>query len=194
MGIINHRLEQNKSKLRIEAIMNTSRVSGFTLVTIGVANIHDLEILKLYIGCALNMTQDFDLGIPQSKSYLKIVHIPFLINNELIKPEFITEAMKRHELTDNFVLTGLPRVARNTKDSDSYTVWFDILYRTPKTARGQCPLLTIVSISGAGPPLSGLPRCIRVSPNVITVGGGAIPPTSVTPMFHAVPNVMECTS
>jgi hypothetical protein len=57
MNIINHGLEQNKFKLHIEAITGTSRVSGFTLITIGVANSHDLEILKLYVGCALNTTQ-----------------------------------------------------------------------------------------------------------------------------------------
>jgi hypothetical protein len=84
MGIINCGLKQNKSKLRIEAIMNTSRVSSFTLVTIGVANNCDLEILKLYVGHALNTTQNFDLGVSQSKSYLKIVHVPFFINYETL--------------------------------------------------------------------------------------------------------------
>jgi hypothetical protein len=124
MGIINRGLEQNKSKLCIEAIMNASRVSSFTLVTIGVANNRDLKILKLYVGCTLNTTQNFDLGVPQSKSYLKIVHIPFFINNEPIKPEFVVEAMKCHELADNFIFAGPPQIARNTRDSDSCTVWF----------------------------------------------------------------------
>jgi hypothetical protein len=63
MNIINCRLEQNKSKLHIKAITGTSRVSGFTLITIGVANTRDLEILKLYVGRSLNTTQNFDLGI-----------------------------------------------------------------------------------------------------------------------------------
>jgi hypothetical protein len=126
MGVINRGLDQNKSKLCIEAITNASRVSGFTLVTIGVANNCDLEILKLYVGRVLNTTQDFDLGVPQSKSYLKIVHIPFFINNEPIKPEFVVEAIKHHELSGNFILAGPPRVTRNTRDSDSCTVWFDL--------------------------------------------------------------------
>jgi hypothetical protein len=64
MSVVNQGLEQNKSKLCIEAITGTSRVSGFTLIMIGVANLCDLEILKLYVGHALNTTQDFDLGIP----------------------------------------------------------------------------------------------------------------------------------
>jgi hypothetical protein len=125
-GVINRGLEQNKSKLHIEAIMNASRVSGFTLVTIRVANNRNLEILKLYVGHALNTTQNFDLGVPQSKLYLKIVHIPFFINNEPIKPKFVAEVMKHHELADNFVLTSPLRVMRNTRDSDSCMVWFDL--------------------------------------------------------------------
>jgi hypothetical protein len=103
-----------------------SRASSFTLVTIGVANNCDLEILKLYIGRTLNMTQSFDLGVPQSKSYLKIVYVPFFINNMPITPEFMAEAMKHHKLANNFVLAGPPQVTRNTRDSDSCTVWFDL--------------------------------------------------------------------
>jgi hypothetical protein len=81
---------------------------GLTLVTIRVTNNRDLEILKLYVGRALNTTQNFDLGVPQSKSYLKIVHVPFFINNVPITPEFVAEAMKHHKLADNFVLVGPP--------------------------------------------------------------------------------------
>jgi hypothetical protein len=126
MNVINHGLEQNKSKLRIEAITGASRVSGFTLITIGVANTCDLEILKLYIGHALNTTQNFDLGIPQSKSYLKIVHVLYFMNNAPITPELVGEVMKCHELAENFVLASPPRITRNTKDSDSCTVWFNL--------------------------------------------------------------------
>jgi hypothetical protein len=126
MNIVNWGLEQNKSKLCIKAIMGTSRVLGFTLITIRVANSRNLKILKLYVGHMLNTTQDFDLGIPQSKSYLKIVHVPFLLNNSPIIPELMSEAMKRHELANNFVLASPPRIARNTKDSDSCMVWFDL--------------------------------------------------------------------
>jgi hypothetical protein len=53
MNVINHRLEQNKSKLCIEAVTSASRVSGFTLITIRVANARDLKILKLYVGHTL---------------------------------------------------------------------------------------------------------------------------------------------
>jgi hypothetical protein len=126
MDIVNHGLEQNKSKLHIEVITGASRVSGFTLITIGVMNTCDLEILKLYVGCALNTTQDFDLGIPQSKSYFKTVHVPFFLNNAPITPKLVAEAMKRHELVNNFVLANLPRITRNIKDSNSCTVWFDL--------------------------------------------------------------------
>jgi hypothetical protein len=60
------------------------------------------------------------------KSYLKIIHIPYLMNNAPITPKLVAEAMKCHELAENFVLAGPPRIARNTKDSDSCTVWFDL--------------------------------------------------------------------
>jgi hypothetical protein len=56
MNVINRGLEQNKSKLHIEAVTGASRVSGFTLITIRVANACDLEILKLYVGRVLNTT------------------------------------------------------------------------------------------------------------------------------------------
>jgi hypothetical protein len=66
------------------------------------------------------------LGIPQSKSYLKIVHAPYFMNDAPITPKLVAKAMKCHELAENFVLASLPRIARNTKDSDSYMVWFDL--------------------------------------------------------------------
>jgi hypothetical protein len=122
MDVINHRLEQNKSKLHIEAITSASRVSGFTLITIGVTNSHNLKILKLYVGHTLNTTQDFDLGIPQSKSYLNIIHMPYFMNNAPITPELVAEAMICHKLVENFVFAGPPKITRNTKDSDSCTV------------------------------------------------------------------------
>jgi hypothetical protein len=64
MDVVKCGLEQNKSKLCIKAITSASRVSGFTLITIRVANAYDLEILKLYVGHMLNTTQNFNLGIP----------------------------------------------------------------------------------------------------------------------------------
>jgi hypothetical protein len=115
-----------KKKKKKKAVTGTSRVSGFTLITIGVANTHDLEILKLYVGHVLNTMQDFNLGIPQLKSYLKIVHVPYFMNDAPITPELMGEVIKHHELAENFVLASPPRIARNTKDSDSCTVWFDL--------------------------------------------------------------------
>jgi hypothetical protein len=38
MNVVNRGLEQNKSKLHIKAITGASRVLGFTLITIRVAN------------------------------------------------------------------------------------------------------------------------------------------------------------
>jgi hypothetical protein len=52
--------------------------------------------------------------------------VPFLLNNVPITSELVAEAMKHHELVDNFVLPSPPRITRNTKDSDSCTVWFDL--------------------------------------------------------------------
>jgi hypothetical protein len=44
------------------------------------------------------------------------------MNDAPITPKLMAEAMKHHELAENFVLVGLPRIARNTKDSDSCMV------------------------------------------------------------------------
>jgi hypothetical protein len=48
------------------------------------------------------------------------------MNSSPITPELVAEAMKCHELAENFVLAGPSRITRNTKDSDSCMVWFDL--------------------------------------------------------------------
>jgi hypothetical protein len=60
---------------------------------------------------------------------------------------------------------------------------------THRMASKLCSLSTDGLTLEAGPLLFGLPVCILVCHNVITVGVGATPPTNAMLMFHGTPNV-----
>src|SRR6267154_4313127 len=124
---LNRGLVNNHSKLRVELVADQPRDGGIIAFCNNVATDKDLNTLKEWTGKALGARSDkIDAVLPQSKSALKIVGVPYMNGPRPILPMDIIDAMKSHELAELFQLECTPHISRNTTGSDSATVWFDI--------------------------------------------------------------------
>ena len=67
------------------------------------------------------------LQLPQSKSYLKIVGIPYFVNksNTHISSEDIEHILKNNHIFNDIVLTSKPHIKISPK-SDMAIIWIDI--------------------------------------------------------------------
>ena len=91
----------------------------------------DLYIIKNYIKKVEDIgTLNVDMPwLPQFKSYLKIIGIPFFLHNnsnKCLTPNDIKTIIKQNQIFDNIVLTSKPHVIKVLPKSDILIIWFDI--------------------------------------------------------------------
>jgi len=73
-------------------------------------------------------TTDFSPRLPQSKSYLKILSVPFFGNNSLnpVNNSQVEEILSKTEMFHGITLAACPRVIRASRNSDMAVIWIDI--------------------------------------------------------------------
>jgi len=67
--------------------------------------------------------------LPQSKSYLKIISIPYYphdLSNECLTPNNIKGIIKQNQIFDNIVLVSKLRVIKVSPKSDISIIWIDV--------------------------------------------------------------------
>ena len=66
--------------------------------------------------------------LPQSKSYLKIVSIPYLSNqtNTRLSADKVEKILKNNHIFNNIILASKPRVIKVSPKLDMSIVWIDI--------------------------------------------------------------------
>ena len=66
--------------------------------------------------------------MPQSKSYLKILGIPYLHKNSNapISADLVERIIKDNHIFNNIVITSRPRVIKVSHKSDIAIIWLDI--------------------------------------------------------------------
>ena len=91
----------------------------------------DLQIIEQYVKNAdsINALQMEVPWLPQSKSYLKIIGIPYFPHgnsqDQLISSD-IKEIIKQNQIFDNITLTSRPCVIKVLPKSDMSIIWIDI--------------------------------------------------------------------
>ncbi|KAF9439971.1 hypothetical protein P691DRAFT_689165 [Macrolepiota fuliginosa MF-IS2] len=137
---INQRLLATWSQTRVES--GHMGYSSWILVTTVVASQADLEVIRLGFKAASPPGTKFYLCLPQSKSYLKVIDIPFFktlpyasVNTEGVTEHhpatYIVEgdvraAFARSPLAPHLNLVDKPRIVRTSRASDMCTAWFKI--------------------------------------------------------------------
>ena len=104
---------------------------GITIVTNKVSQQSDMAIINNYVK-SLNDINSLQVDKPhlsKSKSYLKIIGIPFFPHansQERLTPNDIEMILKQNHIFDNISLASKPRVIKVSPKSDMSIVWLDI--------------------------------------------------------------------
>jgi len=128
VGIMNSHFKTCKSDTTIDCIRAVW--NGITVTTNKVAAPSDLSIMERYFKGLEDINADDNLTprLSQSKSYLKILGIPFYGNNSSapITNTQVEGVLSRLSMFDNITLASRPRVVRVSPKSDMAVVWIDI--------------------------------------------------------------------
>ena len=123
---INHALKNIKSNICADFIISDSK--GIIITTNNVASNSDLLEIEKYVK---NLLKDNDNTVssprlPQSKSYLKIVGIPYYIDNSSIhiSSEDIKHILKNNHIFNNIILASRPRIIKVSSKSDMCLDWY----------------------------------------------------------------------
>jgi len=123
---VNKCLKNSKSDIVADFIRSTN--NGIVITTNKLANDLNLSTIEKYLKSIQNV--DFDLiespCFPKTKSYMKIIGLPYKINQDIISPDFIKGVLKETHLFKGVVLASKPRVIKASPKSDMVVVWVDI--------------------------------------------------------------------
>jgi len=135
---INRALRNIKSNVIVDYIQ--PKVSDVIIVLNSIALASDCQVIENYVKNVDNiMSENIQAPrFPQSKSYLKIIRIPYLIKNTNIpiNLEFVETVIKLSHIFNNLLLTSRPRVIKASSKSNMAIVWIDIWdFQSGKNAR-----------------------------------------------------------
>jgi len=111
------------TKLEVSADYIRSDPIGISIVTNKVALRLDLQIINQYMKSSedINGLQVDEPRLPQSKSYLKIIRIPYYPNGksqDCLNSSNVEAILKQNQIFDNIKLASKPRVIKVLPKSD----------------------------------------------------------------------------
>jgi len=126
---INRQLQNAKSEVLVDYIQ--SDPMGITIITSKVFQQSDLLIIDQYVKNSndINALQVEEPRLPKSKSYLKIIGIPFYPHDnsqECLTSSNIETILKQNQIFNNISLASKLRVIKVSSKSDMSIVWIDI--------------------------------------------------------------------
>ncbi|CAA7271389.1 unnamed protein product [Cyclocybe aegerita] len=119
-------LRDGRSMLKVTSIV--CAYDGLSLVTPAVASPSDLDILRNFIRESLPMGTPFEVALPSSTSFIKILDVPYFDPKGLkITQEALEKALRTSVHAEVFAyLSTKPRIDRNSAHSTSCTVYCNI--------------------------------------------------------------------
>ena len=126
---INRQFQNAKSEILVDYIR--AELLGITVVTNKVAQPLDLMLIDQYVknSSDINALQVEESRLPKSKSYLKIIGIPYYPHTnfqERLTSSDIKLILKQNQIFDNILLASKPRVIKVSPKSDMSIIWIDI--------------------------------------------------------------------
>ena len=123
---INKCLKNSKSNIFADFIRYNA--SGIIITTNTPANDLNLSTIKNYLKNVQNVNPDSieSPRLPKSKSYMKIVGLPYLSKLGVMSPDIIEGVLKNSHLFKNASLASKPCVIKASPKSDKAVVWVDI--------------------------------------------------------------------
>ena len=126
---LNRNLKNMKSEVSVDFIR--SDPVGITIVTNKVSQPSDLITIENYVKNleSIDSSQVDTPHLPQSKSYLKIIGIPYFSNGNLqdhFNANKVKTIIKQNHIFNNITFTSKPRVIKVSLKSDMAIIWIDI--------------------------------------------------------------------
>ena len=124
---VNKCLKNSKSDIVANFICITN--NGIVITTNKPANNVNLSTIEKYLKSIQNVDSDSIKSphLPKSKSYMKIIGLPYKIKQDVISPNYIESVLKATHLFKDVVLASKPHVIKASPKSDMAVVWVDIL-------------------------------------------------------------------
>ena len=95
-----------------------------------IASASNLQVIENYVKNVNDIISENIQAprLPQSKSYLKIIEIPYLIENTNIpiNSEFVKTIIKLSHIFNDLLLASRPRIIKVSPKSDMAIVWINI--------------------------------------------------------------------
>ena len=125
---INRALKNIKSDIIADFIqLDNKRV---VITTNKVSGTLNLQTIKRYVKNinSIKSNQVEALRLPQLKSYLKIISIPYILKdaNLPITADMVEKIIKYNQIFNNIVLVSRLKVIKILLKSDMFIIWFDI--------------------------------------------------------------------
>ena len=123
---VNKCLKNSKSDIVTDFIRSTN--NGIVITTNKPANNLNLSTIEKYLKSIQNVDSDLIESpcLPKSKSYMKIIGLPYKIDQDIISPDFIEGVLKETYLFKDVMLASKPHVIKVSPKSDMAVVWVDI--------------------------------------------------------------------
>ena len=118
------------TKLDIVADFIQSTNNGIVITMNKPANNLNLSTIEKYLKNIQNVDSDLikSLCLSKSKLYIKIIGLPYKINQNIISPDYIEGVLKETHLFNGIILASKPHIikASPSPKSDMVVVWLDI--------------------------------------------------------------------
>src|SRR6267154_1619135 len=119
----------DKSSLEVESVHFA--YGGVLLLTSRVPSPAEIALVAGAVGIRLNLHEPPSASLPRSRTFLKILDVPFYYRDSTgkslpITPDHIRRALMESHLAPHIQLANSPRIMHNARGSDTATVWFDI--------------------------------------------------------------------
>ncbi|CAA7268116.1 unnamed protein product [Cyclocybe aegerita] len=119
-------LRDGQSMLKVTSIVRA--YDGLSLVTPAIASPSDLDVLRNFIRESLPTGTPFEVALPSSTSFIKILDVPYFdLKGLKITQEALEKALRTSVHAEVFAyLSTKPRIDRNSAHSTSCTVYCNI--------------------------------------------------------------------
>ena len=126
------------SKLRVESVHKAW--VGVSMSTNSVASAAELEVIKQWLKktAGLGESTEVEPRLPQSKSFLKILDVPYWDSKSSlpITPAQVAEALSCSPLFESVTLASMPHIMKASPSSDMSVIWIDI-WDSQKGSKGK---------------------------------------------------------
>ena len=116
------------SKLKVESVHKAW--DSVSMSTNSVASVTELEVIKQWLKktAGLGKVTEVEPCLPQSKSFLKVLGVPYWDSKTFLSvtPAQVAEALSSSSLFENITLASMPCIMKASPSSDMSVIWIDI--------------------------------------------------------------------